>query len=124
MIIAANCVSSDFVCFGRIYCLTFVLMLCLFNLFFRGSGKSSHVFDSLSNQSTLRRSLRGMRPPMPQTTQSSTPSAPSEDFTIVVFSFCEEQFPYRTRIPGKHVTLKQFKDYLPKKGNYRYSFNF
>jgi len=41
------------------------------------------------------------------------------DFTIVVFSFCDEQFPYRTKIPGHNVTLKQFKEYLPKKGSYR-----
>lgn len=39
--------------------------------------------------------------------------------TTVVFHFCEEQFPYRTKIPGTQVTLKQFKEYLPKKGNYR-----
>lgn len=42
------------------------------------------------------------------------------DFTTVVFSFCDEQFPYRTKIPGRNVTLKQFKEYLPKKGSYRY----
>ncbi|XP_015190089.1 PREDICTED: axin isoform X2 [Polistes dominula] len=44
------------------------------------------------------------------------------DFTTVVFSFCDEQFPYRTKIPGRNVTLKQFKEYLPKKGSYRYFF--
>ncbi|XP_046143749.1 axin isoform X2 [Osmia bicornis bicornis] len=44
------------------------------------------------------------------------------DFTTVVFSFCDEQFPYRTKIPGHNVTLKQFKEYLPKKGSYRYFF--
>lgn len=40
-------------------------------------------------------------------------------FTTVVFSFCDEQFPYRTKIPGHPVTLRQFKEFLPKKGNYR-----
>ncbi|XP_006619834.1 axin isoform X2 [Apis laboriosa] len=44
------------------------------------------------------------------------------DFTTVVFSFCDEQFPYRTKIPGHNITLKQFKEYLPKKGSYRYFF--
>ncbi|XP_046660071.1 axin isoform X2 [Homalodisca vitripennis] len=48
--------------------------------------------------------------------------ASTSSYTIVVFSFCEEQFPYRTRIPGKQVTLRQFKEYLPKKGSYRYFF--
>lgn len=47
-------------------------------------------------------------------TRSSTSS-----FTTVVFSFCDEQFPYRTKIPGKQVTLRQFKEFLPKKGSYR-----
>ncbi|KAL6425514.1 hypothetical protein ACFW04_009583 [Cataglyphis niger] len=58
-----------------------------------------------SNQSTLRK-----------------PKQDTGDFTIVVFSFCDEQFPYRTKIPGHNVTLKQFKEYLPKKGSYRYFF--
>lgn len=42
-----------------------------------------------------------------------------DDVTTVVFNFCEEQFPYRTKIPGTQITLRQFKEYLPKKGNYR-----
>jgi axin 1 len=41
------------------------------------------------------------------------------EFTTVVFSFCDEQFPYRTKIPGRAITLRQFKEYLPKKGSYR-----
>lgn len=42
------------------------------------------------------------------------------DFTTVVYSFCDEEVPYRIKIPGSNPpTLKQFKDYLPKKGNYR-----
>lgn len=43
----------------------------------------------------------------------------ADECTTVVFSFCDEQFPYRTKIPGKMPTLKQFKDYLPKKGSFR-----
>ncbi|XP_011330772.1 axin-1 isoform X2 [Ooceraea biroi] len=58
-----------------------------------------------SNESTLRK-----------------PKQEAGDFTTVVFSFCDEQFPYRTKIPGHNVTLKQFKEYLPKKGSYRYFF--
>nr|XP_023025765.1 axin isoform X1 [Leptinotarsa decemlineata] len=65
-----------------------------------------------SSQSTLRKSMRGPR----------TAMAGAEDVTTVVFNFCEEQFPYRTKIPGTQVTLRQFKEYLPKKGNYRYFF--
>ena len=43
----------------------------------------------------------------------------SQEYTTVVFSFCDEEFPYRTKIPGLQPTLRQFKDYLPKKGNFR-----
>lgn len=70
---------------------------------------SKQAYDSMSqnqsvqsNQSTLRKTKQDMG-----------------DFTTVVFSFCDEQFPYRTKIPGHNVTLKQFKEYLPKKGSYR-----
>ncbi|XP_014473212.1 PREDICTED: axin isoform X2 [Dinoponera quadriceps] len=57
-----------------------------------------------------------------QSNQSTLKKTKQDDFTIVVFSFCDEQVPYRTKIPGHNVTLKQFKEYLPKKGNYRYFF--
>lgn len=58
-----------------------------------------------------------------KTTTSAAPlpviSTSIDEVTTVVFHFCEEQFPYRTKIPGTQVTLRQFKEYLPKKGNYR-----
>lgn len=69
-----------------------------------------------SGQSTLRKSTRSTARPQPQ---PGAPSLPPEDVTTVVFTFCDEQFPYRTKIPGTQVTLRQFKEYLPKKGNYR-----
>ncbi|XP_055695508.1 axin [Lutzomyia longipalpis] len=61
----------------------------------------------------------------PSTSLSSHPShhhLKTHDYTIVVFSFCDEEFPYRTKIPGLQPTLKQFKEYLPKKGNFRFFF--
>ena len=54
-----------------------------------------------------------------QSTLRKTKQDHINDFTVVVFTFCDEQVPYRTRIPGHNVTLKQFKETLPKKGNYR-----
>ncbi|XP_055550242.1 axin isoform X1 [Wyeomyia smithii] len=58
-------------------------------------------------------------PPIPAKPQSST----ATEFTVVVYLFCDEEVPYRIKIPGSHPpTLKQFKDYLPKKGNYRFFF--
>ncbi|XP_044252906.1 axin isoform X3 [Tribolium madens] len=73
----------------------------------RSKQRSSKYYPEIaqSGQSTLRKSIRGQK-----------------DVTIVVFSFCDEQFPYRTKIPGSQITLRQFKEYLPKKGNYRFFF--
>ncbi|XP_055640581.1 axin isoform X2 [Toxorhynchites rutilus septentrionalis] len=57
-------------------------------------------------------------PPIP-----ARPDSSAMEFTVVVYSFCDEEMPYRIKIPGIHPpTLKQFKDYLPKKGNYRFFF--
>lgn len=63
--------------------------------------------------------MRGYKSASPAAPLPVTTSAIIDDVTTVVFHFCEEQFPYRTKIPGTHVTLRQFKEYLPKKGNYR-----
>ncbi|XP_033214760.1 axin-1 [Belonocnema kinseyi] len=60
---------------------------------------------SQSNQSTLRKTRQD-----------------EKDFTTVVFNFCDESLPYRTKIPGRNVTLKQFKEVLHRKGSYRYFF--
>lgn len=57
--------------------------------------------------------------PLPPPPMHNMMHMSSEECTTVVFSFCDEQFPYRTKIPGKQPTLKQFKDYLPKKGSFR-----
>ncbi|XP_063708556.1 axin [Culicoides brevitarsis] len=47
----------------------------------------------------------------------------SSSYTIAVYSFCDEDVPYRIKLPGSAPpTLKQFKDNLPKKGNYRFFF--
>ena len=46
-------------------------------------------------------------------------TAPTE-CTVVTFTFGDEPVPYRSRIPGRTVTLKQFKEIcVPKKGNYK-----
>ncbi|XP_021931929.1 axin isoform X2 [Zootermopsis nevadensis] len=84
------------------------------------AGATMHmpVDAPLSGQSTLRKSLRGGRSSLP----GAATCMESSEFTTVVFSFCDEQFPYRTKIPGRSVTLRQFKEYLPKKGSYRYFF--
>ncbi|XP_053679618.1 axin isoform X2 [Anopheles nili] len=62
-------------------------------------------------------------PAMPPPPIPAKPHQAPNEFTIVVYSFCDEEVPYRIKIPGTQPpTLKQFKDYLPKKGNYRFFF--
>ncbi|XP_050684360.1 axin-like [Leptidea sinapis] len=45
-----------------------------------------------------------------------------EQHTVVVVSFLDEAVPYRFKVPAAPLTLKTFKEYLPRKGNYRYFF--
>ncbi|CAG0920641.1 unnamed protein product [Notodromas monacha] len=42
--------------------------------------------------------------------------------TIVSLFFYGDRVPFRTKIPGNNVTLKQFKQVVPRKGHYRYFF--
>ncbi|KAG6452107.1 hypothetical protein O3G_MSEX007469 [Manduca sexta] len=42
--------------------------------------------------------------------------------TVVVVTFLDENVPYRFKVPASPLTLKVFKEYLPRKGNYRYFF--
>ena len=37
----------------------------------------------------------------------------------IAYTFCGEEVPYMTRVPFRHITLRQFKQQLPRKGNYR-----
>lgn len=50
---------------------------------------------------------------------STTSTLRTQDSTIAVYTFCDEDLPYRSKLPGTQPTLKQFKDYLPKKGSFR-----
>ena len=46
------------------------------------------------------------------------------EFTTAVYKFPQERedMPYRVKIPGKFVTLRHVKEYMPKKGAFRYYF--
>ena len=48
---------------------------------------------------------------------STTTSAP--EVTTIVYNFHDDAVPFVTRVPTFPVTLKRFKQHLPKKGNYR-----
>ncbi|XP_034113313.1 axin isoform X2 [Drosophila albomicans] len=69
-------------------------------------------FGSSSCSGTLHHQAVANPPPLP--------IKPPE--TVVVFLFCEEPVPYRIKIPGTQPTLRQFKDYLPRRGHFRFFF--
>ncbi|KAH8356071.1 hypothetical protein KR200_009810 [Drosophila serrata] len=75
-------------------------------------SSSSSGSISLPHQHQLQLQTNAAPPPLP--------AKPPE--TIVVFSFCEEPVPYRIKIPGTQPTLRQFKDYLPRRGHFRFFF--
>ncbi|XP_060867955.1 axin-1 isoform X3 [Metopolophium dirhodum] len=52
---------------------------------------------------------------------SSTITAPPTT-TTVMYEYNDEKFPFRKRIAGHPITLKQFIECMPKKGHYRYFF--
>jgi hypothetical protein len=49
-------------------------------------------------------------------------STSDSEFTVVGYYLCGDNVPYRTKLPGKNITLRQFKALITKKGNYRYFF--
>ncbi|ALC46265.1 Axn [Drosophila busckii] len=68
-------------------------------------------------------SSSGSNPLHHQTATGAPPPLPIKPpETVVVFSFCEEPVPYRIKIPGTQPTLRQFKDYLPRRGHFRFFF--
>ncbi|XP_063534258.1 axin isoform X3 [Cydia strobilella] len=44
------------------------------------------------------------------------------EHTVVVVAFLDEAVPYRFKVPQVPLTLRTFKDFLPRRGNYRYFF--
>lgn len=56
----------------------------------------------------------------PTQSQSAVPF----ESTVAVYTYLDEDLPYRSKLPGCQPTLRQFKEYLPKKGNFRLVFFF
>lgn len=80
----------------------------------RARGGAGSIIAGSSSGATNRR-----YPPVPSNQSTLRRRQDADDCTTAVFSFCDENVPYRVKIPGHNVTLKQFKEYLPKRGSYR-----
>lgn len=94
---------------------------------------SDHLSDETLRKSSKDETRRTRKlPPLPVHQSNFMPTSSShhtnslprmhdsgDEYTFVVYTFGDEKIPYRTKIPGKRLTLKHFKDNLPKKGNYR-----
>lgn len=83
----------------------------------RRGRKTATSQQTLGHQSNL----------MPTSSSHHTNSLPRQhepcdhqDFTYAVYIFEDEKLPFRTKLPSKRPTLKHFKDFSPKKGNFRY----
>ncbi|XP_017857907.1 PREDICTED: axin isoform X2 [Drosophila arizonae] len=76
--------------------------------------------SSFSSSSSGSSTMHHHQPATIATCPPPLPIKPPE--TVVVFSFCEEPVPYRIKIPGTQPTLRQFKDFLPRRGHFRFFF--
>lgn len=65
-------------------------------------------------------SRRNRNRPSSSTHHTNSLPRQNEEYTFAVYTFCDESMRYRTKIPGTQPTLKQFKEYLPKKGSFRW----
>lgn len=81
---------------------------------------------SSAERDELRRKEKQPQRPRGSGSESSSGSGgggcAAETHTVVVVTFLDENVPYRFKVPASPLTLKTFKDYLPRKGNYRYFF--
>ncbi|KAF0303083.1 Axin-1 [Amphibalanus amphitrite] len=76
----------------------------------------SRLSDSQMQAAPFNSLKRHQRPPKPQA------RGDADEMLCIAYTFCGEEVPYMTRVPSRYITLKQFKQLLPRKGNYRYFF--
>lgn len=71
----------------------------------------SHLSDSsVGHQDDTRSNIASAKPKR---------KSNSNKGTAVTYTFCSEAVPYRISVPGKDITLGQFKAALSKKGDFR-----
>ncbi|XP_067145186.1 axin-1-like [Centruroides vittatus] len=82
------------------------------------SGKTIEQLEELgSHKKQNKKSLSSCN-----NNNNNTAVQTNNENTVIGYCFSGESVPYRTKLPGKNITLKQFKSLLSKKGNYRYFF--
>ncbi|XP_055939460.1 axin-2-like isoform X2 [Argiope bruennichi] len=84
----------------------------------RNSFRASNPVDE-SNSHSRKQSKKSLPPTFMEGT--SLPAGNS-DVTIIGYSYGRDSVPYKSRFPGKNITLRQFKSLLSKKGNFKYWF--
>lgn len=82
-------------------------------------GTSLDLEDGVINSKKSSKKPSTSVPPVVMTPNSSSSDA---DITIVGYHFVGESVPYRSKLPGKNISLKQFKSLITKKGSFRYFF--
>lgn len=84
-----------------------------------GSSKTcENAYSGMYPQISPKTDIPPQRPTtLTRTSHKSYSEEPS--YTSVVYNFSDEQMPYLLRVPHSPITLKQFKEYMPKKGRYR-----
>lgn len=98
-------------------------------------GEIFKIFVTIFDDFKIRSKRYQQQPPLPQKNVVPPPlpaknlslpappaaaSSTNEQTTTVVYSYCDENVPYLIKISSQHPpTLRQFKDLMPKKGNYR-----
>ncbi|KRZ67243.1 Axin-1, partial [Trichinella papuae] len=89
----------------------------------KSSSRSHKMLDSSGFPSINTRKAWSMRTSNVSASQSSNSSqATCQEYISVGYFLPNESTPYVTRFSGRQISLKQFKQLIPRKGNFRYFF--
>ncbi|XP_076064062.1 protein axin isoform X3 [Oratosquilla oratoria] len=88
-----------------------------------GSGISSSVGETSGSSSSCSQQIQQQGGQQSQQGSSSSSVVQSvAESTTIVYNFYDDSVPFVTKVPTRPITLKRFKQHLPKKGNYRFFF--
>lgn len=85
---------------------------------------SENTTSRMRNQTQIPQQFSHSVNTMPTPSCHHTNSLPrfldsTEEFTYAVYTIGDDEIPFRIKLKGKNITLKQFKDSIPKKGNFK-----